>query len=149
MSKVPSIKGSVFAAAIEAVKKLIAEGKVERSETTRWLQPSDLDLLDSTSLSIAGWYDIRIFDRLNYLVRDVAGCGSDDYMREQGRESARRLRQVYSQIDYVNRTQQADHEDPRERFEAFGRDLRLMSSINGSIYNFIKTSVDTDPRHPL
>jgi hypothetical protein len=151
MSKIPSVKGSVFIAAVESVKKLLAENQVSRAETSRWLQPGDLELIESGKLSISAWYDIRIFDRLNYLLRDVAGGGDDDYMRELGRESARRLGKagVYGQLEYLNRTQMAGHEDPRARFEAFGRDLRLLQTIAGSIYNFAKWSLEIDPAHPL
>jgi hypothetical protein len=148
MSKTPSVKGTVFVGVVEAVKKLMADGKATRKDAERFLEPGDLALLDE-KLSISAWYDIRIYDRFNRMLRDIAGSGDDDYMRELGRESARRLAQTgtYSQFEYLNRTQMASTEDPQQRFEAFARDLRLMQSITGSIYNFIEWSLEPEPGH--
>jgi hypothetical protein len=148
MSKIPSVKGTVFVGVVEAVKKLMADGKATRKDAERFLEPADLTLLDE-KLSISSWYDIRTYDRFNRMLRDIAGSGDDNYMRELGRESARRLGQAgtYSQLEYVTRTQMAALEDPKQRFEAFARDLRLMQSITGSIYNFIEWSLEPEPGH--
>jgi hypothetical protein len=146
MSKIPSVKGTVFVGVVEAVKKLLADGKASQKDAERFLEPSDRALMDE-KLSISSWYDIRVLDRFNRMLRDVAGNGEDEFMRELGRESARRLGKagVYSQLEYVKRTQMAALEDPKERFEAFARDLRLMQSITGSIYNFIEWSLEPEP----
>lgn len=150
MARVPSIKGSVFGGVVEAVKKLLAEGEVSREQTGRWLEQGDLVLLDA-AISVAGWYDVRIFSRMSELLRDVAGGGSNEYLRRLGRESARRLRDagLYSQIEYLQNTRTSKETERRARFEALGRDLARLTTLSGSIYNFGKWSVVIDPQHPL
>jgi hypothetical protein len=150
MARVESVKGTVFAAVVEAVQKLIADGQLRRERLDRWLEPGDVALLDS-QISIAGWYDIRAFSRLNELLRDVAGDGSHEYLRRLGRESASRLQQagLYVQLEYLRDTLVSKQTDGRARFEAFGRDLGRLTTLSGSIYNFGKWSIEPDPEHPL
>jgi len=146
VSRTPSVKGSVFSTAVEMVEKLIAHGEVTREGTLRWLEPEDLELLESR-ISLASWYDVRAYDRLSCLLRDVAGGGRDAYLRDLGRETGRRLGQagVYSQLEYLHRTQLADARSPEERFEAFGRDLKRLTTLSASILNFSVWSPKPDP----
>jgi hypothetical protein len=148
MGQSPCVKGTVFGGAVEQVKKLLADGTLSREEAGRWLRPEDLELLD-TPVLISAWYDVRAFTRLNELLRDVEGGGSDEFMRELGRESARRLLEagLYSQLEYLQATRLARATSPRERYEAFGRDLKRLSTISGSIYNFGRWEVEPDPDH--
>jgi hypothetical protein len=150
MTRCASVKGSVFGGVIEEARKLLANGDVSREEAARRLEPGDLELLDS-GISIAGWYDVGAFVRLNELLRDVMGGGSNEYLRELGRESAQRLLDggLYSQMEYLSRTQTGQATDKRARYEAFGRDLRRITTLSGSIYNFSKWSVEADPDHAL
>lgn len=150
MSRVPSVKGSVFGAVVEAVHKLFADGATSRDRASHWLQPGDFALLDAP-ISIAGWYDVGAFTRMSELLRDVAGNGSNEYLRRLGRESARRLRDagIYSQLGYLDNTRVSQERDRQARFEAFGRDLARLTTLSGSIYNFGKWSIEADPEHPL
>ena len=150
MSKVPSIKGSVFAGVVEAVRKLVDQGELSREKAARWLQPSDVALLDA-QISIAGWYDVRIFDRMSELLRDVAGGGSNDFLRELGRESARRLLAagLYGQFEYLQRITATTLSGRTERHESFGRDQRRLTTMSGSIYNFGVWTIERDPEHEL
>lgn len=150
MSRLPSIKGSVFAGVVEAVRKLIDQAELSREQAARWLQPSDLALLDG-QISIAAWYDVRIFDRMSELLRDVAGGGSNDYLRELGRASARRLLAagLYSQFEYLQRMTTTSSSERRERHDAFGRDLRRLTTMSGSIYNFGVWTIEPDAEHEL
>jgi hypothetical protein len=50
-------------------------------------------------------------------------------------------------MEYLNRTQVAQQKDARARFLAFGRDLRLLTTIYGSILNFGRQLVKDDPQH--
>lgn len=149
MARARCVKGSVFGGAVEQVNKLIGEGAISREEVTRRLPPGDLRLLDS-SILIASWYDVGTFTRLNELLRDVEGGGSHEYLRELGRESARRLLDggLYSQLEYLQRMQLGRVADAQERFEAFSRDLRRLNTISSSIYNFGRWEVETNPGHP-
>ena len=150
MSRLPSIKGSVFASVVEAVGKLLAEGSLSREEAGRRLEPADLALLGAP-VSIAGWYDVRVFTRLCELMRDVVGNGSNEYLRRLGRESAKRLRDagIYSQLEYLRDTRVSKQRDRRARFAAFGQDLARLTTLSGSIYNFGKWTIEADPEHPL
>lgn len=137
MSSTPSIKGSVFAAVVEDVNKLVSSGKLEESELERWLRPEDLRQLGQEVL-VSSWYDIGMYARMNELLRDVAGEGSNEYLREGGRRTARRLLEsgLYAQLEYLHRTELQRAEGAQARFEAFGRDLRKLASLSRSILNF-------------
>ena len=145
MSAVPSIKGSVFARVVEDVVNALGRAGLSRSDATKWLAPGDLALLDQT-ITVAGWYDIRSYDRMNALLLELEGGGNREYFREQGRNTARRLLEggLYAQLEYLQRTQVSKQSEQRSRFEAFGRDLRLLSSLSASILNFTRWSARPD-----
>lgn len=149
MAAVPSVKGSVFVNTIEDVAKLLASGELSRAEAERWLEPTDLDLLDE-QIFVSHWYDVRVYGRMNELLRDVVGRGSNEFLRERGRETARRLLEagLYAQLQVLNRAAVAQHKDAAARFEAFGRDLRLLSTLSGSIFNFTRWTPLPDAEHP-
>ena len=146
MATVPSIKGSVFVRAVEDTLKLVSAGTLARHELKRWLQPSDVALLDSP-VSSSGWYDVQAYGRLLELLKDVEGEGRDEYLRARGARSAELLRQsgLYQQMEYLNRTQASQQKDPHARFLAFGRDLRLLITMYGSLLNFGRQQVKEDP----
>ena len=150
MSRVPSVKGAVFAGVVEAVRKLLDSGELKREGVSRWLQPADLACLDAP-VSIAGWYPIGAFDRMSLLMRDVVGSGNNDYLRNLGRESARRLISagIYSQFEYLHRITALQEKDPKTRSEAFGRDLRRLTTMSGSIYNFGVWTIEADRDYTL
>ena len=45
----PSVKGAVFGRAVEDTLKFISANTVGRGELKRWLQPTDIALLDQPS----------------------------------------------------------------------------------------------------
>jgi hypothetical protein len=122
---------------VEAIHKLVEKRGLSEYELSRWLQPEDIALLGNR-VQIALWYDIQSFARMNELLRDVEGGGSNEYLRKRGRASARALLEagIYEQLEYLHRTQVASANDARSRFESFGRDLRVLTTLSGSIYNF-------------
>jgi hypothetical protein len=146
MAAVPSIKGSVFSTIVEDVRKALNGAGLSRSDATKWLEPTDLVLLDQ-AITIAGWYDIRSYDRMNALLLELVGGGSHEFFREQGRNTAKRLLDggLYAQLEYLQRTQASKATEPKTRFEAFGRDLRLLTSLSASILNFSRWSTRPDP----
>jgi hypothetical protein len=150
MPERPSIKGSVFAGVVEDVNKSLSRGTVSREELGRWLEPGDLDLLDR-KIMIADWYDIHAYTRMNEMLRDVEGAGSNKYLVDLGRMTARRLLEagLYQQLKYLHRTQFQGVRDDRARYDAFGQDLRLLTTISGSILNFSKWQVKPDPQESL
>jgi len=142
----PSIKGSVFASIVEDVKKLLASGGVAQAELARWLRAEDIRLLGQT-IGAATWYDIRCYTRMNELLRDVEGSGSNDYLRERGRLTARRLLDAgfYQQLEYLQRSEVACTTGKQARFEAFGRDLRKLTTLSSSILNFSRWTPKPEP----
>jgi hypothetical protein len=150
MTARPSVKGRIFAPAVEDVQKLLANGTLRRGELTRWLAASDLPYLDHEPLGTE-WYDIAVYARLLELLRDVEGEGKNEYLRRRGMRTAERLMEagLYAQLEYLNRLSKNELSDPRERFHAFGRDLRLLTSISSTIFNFAKWEVKPDPELDL
>lgn len=148
MSVTPSIKGSVFETAVTSLAKVLEQGRVEREDALRWLEESDLEVLD-VEINVAKWYDIRVYHRINCLLREVVGHGSNEYLRDQGRETARRLIEIgiYSQMEYLERTQVADTEGAEQRSAAFGRDLKRLTTLSASILNFTRWEPASDPEH--
>ncbi len=148
MSTQPSIKGSLFIRAAEDVLKLVSAGTLARGELERWLRPTDVALLHQPLIP-SSWYDVQAYGRLLELLRDVEGEGKNEYLRERGARSAELLRKAgqYQQMEYLNRTQAAQEKDPRARVLAFGRDLRLITTMFGSLLNFGRQQVKEDPEH--
>ena len=148
---VPCYKGSVVAGAVTELNKRLDCGEITRDEAERFLQPEDFDMLEGVVMA-SQFYPLAAYARMCELLFQTIGRGSKDYLDEQGRESARSLIDgmgLYTQLNHVDHVEAAKHEDPQERFEAFGRDLELMNMVNGSIGNFGHISSRRDPDHPL
>ena len=148
MASTPSIKGSVFAQVVEDVNKVRSGDRLAPGELERWLQPADLALL-SESILVSDWYPIGAYARMNEMLREVVGGGSNEYLRDQGRQTARRLLQagLYQQLEYLQRAQVARTAEPSQRAAAFGRDLRLLTTLSSSILNFSRWEVKADDMH--
>jgi len=146
---VPSIKGSVFVSLVEDVQKLLASGQLKRDELSRWLKPPDLELLGTPVLAHE-WYDVRAYARLAELLRDVEGGGKNEYHVKRGARSARRLLDggLYGQLEYMQSASFGRKSDPKERHEAFGRDLARTTTLSSAILNFGRWSAKPDPEHP-
>src|SRR5262245_33790298 len=150
MAKIPSIKGSIVANHAEVLQKFLAKANVPASVLARRFEPGDLELLAGPIEAIR-WYDIRLYERLLEFLRDYDGEGSNQYLIEAGRRSAENLIRagIHQKPGYTPRTQHKERIDAAERSAAFGRDLRLLSSITGSILNFSEVTVLQDPEHRL
>ena len=146
MPSVPSVKGSVLVGVAESVNKLLVQGTISREELTRWLKPEDIALINQEML-VSEWYDVRALARMSELLRDVQGKGDNEYLRQLGRQSARRLLDsgLYQQLEYLQALQVTKASDQKSRFEAFGRDLRLLTTLTGSIFSFTKWESRPDP----
>jgi len=145
---VPSIKGSAFSFVVERTLKLVSAGEISRNELARRLPPDSLSIIDQPIHAIE-WYDIRIYAQLMELLRDVAGGGENEYLIRHGEYAAERLLQkgLYQQMEYLKRLQLGKATDAKGRYEAFGRDLRLLVTITPSILNFGHQQVKSDPEH--
>ncbi len=148
MPSTAAIKGSAFSKVVEDVAKLLARQALSRSEAARRLAPEDFSLLDK-GIIISSWYDIRSYVRLSELLLEVEGHGNHEYLRERGRQTAQRLLEqgLYAQLEYLQRTEASKVEAESTRFAAFGRDLRLLTTLSASILNFSKWGARIDPDH--
>jgi len=146
VAAIPSIKGSVFGGVVDGVIQLLERKEISEDDLARWLEPEDVALLDQQIL-VANWYDIRSYDRMNALLLEVAGGGDTEFFRQQGRETALRLLEggLYSQLEYLRRVETQTKTDELGRYEAFGRDLRLLASLSASILNFSRWTSRPDP----
>jgi hypothetical protein len=145
-ARAPSIKGRFFESAALDVRRLFESGELASDRVSRWLGPGDQAVLDGP-IEADAWYDIRLYARLLALLRDVEGGGRDDYLRGRGEKNCERALAagLYSQLEYLSRTQ-ADHEtEPARRMRALGRDLKLLSTISASIFNFTRWNPVVDP----
>ena len=143
---IPSIKGAIFARAAEDLRKCVADGALSSAELSRRLGRDDLELVEST-LSPSGWYDVAVYGRVLELLKDFAGGGRNQYLRDRGVTSAEVLIQAgfYQQMAYLSRVEVLQHSDQAARFAAFGRDLRLLTSLHSSLLNFAQQTARPDP----
>ena len=150
MARIPSIKGSIVASHAEVLQKYLAKAQVPESVLARRFEPGDLELL-AGRIEPTRWYDIRLYTRLLEFLRDYDGAGSNQYLIDAGRRSAENLIRagIHQQLEYLRRTQHRERIEAAERCAAFGRDLRLLSSITGSILNFSDVTVVQDFEHPM
>jgi len=141
-----SIKGSAFGKLVEDVAKLLDRRVLSSSDAARWLAPEDFALLGQEIL-LANWYDIRCYTRMSKLLLEVEGHGDPEYLRERGRRTAQRLLEagLYAQLEYLQRTEASKAPDADARFAAFGRDLRLLTTMSASILSFSKWTSRPDP----
>ena len=146
----PAIKGRILAAAFEDVQKLVTTGAVKRVELSRWLHPEDLEMIERP-LAPADWYDIRAYARVCELLRDVEGDGRDEYLHDRGVRTGERLLEggLYAQLEYVSRMKIGQLREPIDRYQAFGRDLKLLVTISSSILNFSKWTSRPDEEYEL
>lgn len=142
----PCIKGSAFGSLAEDVKKLLDSGSLPDAQVRRWLRDEDLRVLEEPVV-VSRWYDIGCYSRLTELMRDVEGGGHPEYVVERGRRAAERLLEagLYAQMEYLQRTEAMQRQDARERFEAFGRDLRRLTTLSAAMFNFSRWSARPDP----
>ena len=144
----PSIKGSAITSTVEDVQKLVQTGVLSETELERRLTRDGLALVRQP-IAAAQWYDMRAVTSVAELLWDVEGRGDPEYMRRRGEETAERLLQggLYSQLEFLKRLNLDQHTSPEARFKAFGRDLRLINTLSGSIFNFGLWTSRPDPEH--
>jgi hypothetical protein len=150
MSEIPSIKGSIVAGHAEMLNKYLADGRPGEDVLQRHFESGDLEVLTG-DVDPTRWYDIRMYERMLMFLREYVGEGDNRFLVNCGRRSAERLLEagIHQQFEYLSRTQLADKTDKHDRYQAFGRDLRLLTTITGSILNFAKSGVIEDSQNPL
>lgn len=148
MADVPSVEGSVLAGHAEVLTRYLASKRVDPAALARCFSPGELELL-AGPITAGRWYDVTLYERVLAFLRDSAGGGSNEYLVAAGTRSAETMIRAgfCQQMEYLRRTQLNASNGAAERFQAFGRDLRLLASITQSILSFVKSSVRVDPDH--
>lgn len=148
MAVVPSIKGYIVATHAEVLKKYLDQQRVDPGLLERRFEPGEIELLTGP-IDATRWYDIRMYQRLMEFLRDTLGNGDNRFLIEAGTRSAENLIRagIHQQFEYLRRTQHSARNDAHERFVAFGRDLRLLTTVTASILNFTKVKVVEDHEH--
>jgi hypothetical protein len=143
VAAVPSLKGSAFAGVVEARWKLVADGELARAADR--LEPQERAILEAPIVKTA-WYDIRLHVKVLQRMRDAAGA---DHPRRMAERNVERLLHagLYQQLEYLSRTQVEKETDQKARFLAFGRDLRLITTLAAVLYNFSRWEPKPDPEH--
>jgi hypothetical protein len=144
----PSIKGAAFALVVEKVSRLVSSGEISRDKLARRLPSGGLEAIDR-AVVLVGWYDIRLYAALMELLAEVEGNGESTYLVRHGGESAERLLQkgLYQQMEYLKHMAHGKETDPHVRYQAFGRDLRRLTSLYPLILNFGHLEVRDDPEY--
>ncbi len=145
---VASIKGSAFGKVVDDLKKLAARDESARTAIAEQLSADEIALLESP-VSTATWYSIETYARMNQILMDVEGDSEIEYLIARGAAFADRMIEsgIYGQFDYLSRIEVNRKSDADARYAAFGRDLRLLATLSGSILNFSKWSYVQDPDH--
>jgi hypothetical protein len=96
----PSVKGSIFQMAIEAVKQAVEEGRISKEEVEVQLEAEDLRFLDEKVL-VGAWYPVDSFDRLVQLSGGLSAAEYPDYLIRRGRRAADNLlgSQIYGRFN--------------------------------------------------
>lgn len=146
-SSPPAIKGSGISSLIEDLAKMRDEGRLSQELIEERLGREDRALLERP-VSLAAWYDIQSYRRLAELLCEVEGR-REDLLRERGAAAARRLAAagLYQQIERVKHIRDETLDDD-ERFKSYGRNLRLIATLSGSLLNFSRFEVTVDRDHP-
>ena len=148
----PSVKGSIFMAAIADVVRLRDAGAVSPDVLEARLERSDLALLEQ-KLSAATWYPMASYARLLSLLGEVEGGGREDYFRARGRANAQRLMDagLYQQLGFIDRWTgqlRTSHADATQAVATFVSNLKLVITLARSIYNVGEWNVEPDPDFP-
>jgi hypothetical protein len=135
----PSVKGSIVVGAVAALRKLRSQGRVSPEALSARLSGAALELLEQ-KIEAGRWYPVGPFCELLDLEWEIAGDRRPEHARESGARSADRLiaSGSYQQLDYAERADRAASRD------ALRRQVHLVTSITGALYNFLRTQVTVD-----
>lgn len=139
----PSAKGTLVLGASVSVRRLRDKGRISAETLELRLGSAAQGLLDQ-KINIAGWYPIQVFSELMNLHWEIAGRRDPQFMRDQGGLSADRLfdSRIYQQLQFAEQAERVQSRD------ALVRQARLITSITGSLYNFLEIGVRVDDARP-
>jgi hypothetical protein len=138
--KQPAIKGTVMVNLVEDVLRLRGEGRISEEELAARLEPRDLEVLEEKILPT--WYPIDTYRRLTELLLEKEG-GGEDYLRERGAGSARRLLEA-GMYEQMRRLRPGG---PVVSMADVERSVRALVTMSQTILNFGRGEVLRDPQH--
>jgi hypothetical protein len=131
-----SVKGTLLLGVVVGVRRLRDRGVISADVLEARVSKEAVNLVDQ-KIEIARWYPMHAFCELIDLDWVISGRGEPSYLEEQGARSADKLfdSRRYQQLEFAER---AGKVDSRERLI---RQARLITTITGSFYNFLKVDV--------
>ena len=143
------IKGTAISTVVEDVKGLVDAGRISMEDLELRLEAPDLALLEAKIEPIS-WYDIDAYRRMMELLRDLEGAGDPHYWFRRGAKSAAHLIELgfYHQMEYLKRLEVSKTMDREEKLRVWGRDLRRLVTLSGSLINFGEWQAVLDPDQP-
>ncbi len=139
----PSVKGSLVVGAVVAMRRHLKAGRISAPQAAVRLGPAALELLEQ-KIDLARWYPVKGFCELLELDWEIGGHRDPAYMRRAGEKSADHLfdTRIYQQLQYAERNERV-----RSR-EQMLLQAKLISTITGSLYNFLQFEVRLSPENP-
>jgi hypothetical protein len=132
----PSVKGSLVLGAVVSVRRHRTQGRVSADQLAARLGGGALELVDQ-KIDIGRWYPVKDFTELLDVDWDVGSRRDLDYMRRQGEQAADRLfdSNIYQQLSFAERANRV------ESAVELKRQSKLITTITGSLYNFLRFEV--------
>jgi hypothetical protein len=135
-SSEPSVKGSLLVGAVVTVRRHRDQGRISADGLAARLSGAVLELVDQ-KIDIARWYPVAAITELLDVDWEVGGRRDPAYMRRSGEQTADRLfaSGIYQQLRYAEETERG------RDAEELKRQSKLITSITGSLYNFLRFEV--------
>lgn len=149
----PSVKGTIFGAVAEEIQALRESGRISEDQLAAALESQDIAILETKTLP-ASWYPMATYARYLDLLCRVEGRGAPAYYEKRGHMSARRLMDagMYAQLALLDSiaTDNAAEDAAAEQaaLRTYRKQLTVVISLAGSIYNVGQWKVVDDPEHP-
>jgi len=139
-SSQPSVKGSLVLGAVVTVRRLRNRGRISPEQLAARLSAAALRLIDE-KIDIGRWYPLEVFSEILDTDWELGGQRAPDYMREEGTRAADRLFEsgIYQQLQFAERSERA------QAVDNLVRRSKLITTINGSLFNFLTTEVRLNP----
>jgi hypothetical protein len=134
-----SVKGSLMLGVVLSLRRHRKQGQITPEQLTARLSKGALQSLEE-KIDFGRWYPIQIFCELLDLNWDLGGGRDPNYMRQEGERAAERLFQtgIYQQLSYADRAERVRARDH------LIRQSKLITTITGSLYNFLEFQVRLD-----
>lgn len=139
----PSVKGSLVIGMVVTVRRHRDAGRITAEQLEARLSGPALELLDE-KIHIGRWYPMQHFCELLDVEWELGVRRDPQAMRKQGAAAADHLFDsgIYQQLQYAERQGKA-----KSREDVF-RQSKLITTITGTLYNFLQFEVRPAPDRP-